>query len=161
MLPDSELIRAYLADLDKALRPFPADERAEIRTDIIEHLSAAIGSDDSPKHIAEVLTALGPVTGLIDYESRNTDNALGSASLSEQPIALLLLVGLLNAAWTAFFFPTIGIPISLFLAASAGWALRRKAQPRRLYQLELIAALLIALTAGIYLVLINQISSAM
>jgi len=157
VLPDSPLIHGYLADLDKALRPLPPDDRVELRTDIIEHITAALGNDDSPEHIAEVLTALGSVTELIDYDGRNGDNFFGK-SATGKPTALLLAIGLLNAAWTAFFFPTFGIPISLILAAAAGWALKRNTPPRRLYLIQLIAALLIVLAAVSYLVLISRIN---
>lgn len=145
-LPDSPLIRAYLADLDRSLANLPIPERAEIKAGIIEHIQQAIGANTSPEHITEVLQSLGSAFDLVG----DTAELANTPKSSEVPpkntrldssILMLLTVGLANAAWSAFMFPQVGLAISIAIAIASLWALNRQVKPKIYLQIQFILAL--------------------
>ncbi|PRX46166.1 hypothetical protein B0I33_108313 [Prauserella shujinwangii] len=119
----SELVDAYLADLDRALRHADPASRDEVVSTVAEHIDHALAERPQPvgtRDVEEVLTALGPVERVAagtDRDPGAPDPALRSAPWPRWTAPLVLVLGAVSIplvplnAWLAL--PTAVVAIVL------------------------------------------------
>jgi hypothetical protein len=116
-----ERVRAYLRELDAALRGAPSDKARELKEQIAAHLDEAIAPDAEAEHITEVLDRLGsPAELAADVGQAEPWLRRRLAQVSPRGWIHLALT-LVLAGITAFYVLTYVTPDSLQLGGDAGW----------------------------------------
>lgn len=99
------LAEAYLARLRAAASVLPADQAAELVSDISEHLSIALGPDSDVRDAAAVLDALGAP------EQRVSDAAGGAGATAPEPSSS-------RREWIALACLVASVPLVVFWPAA-------------------------------------------
>jgi uncharacterized membrane protein len=94
--PAADLVRAYLAELERQSQHLPADRRADLVAGIREHIDAARASGDAqtPDEIRALLARLGSPAEIVAAEHEDTHGAVfvhASPGTGRELAAVLLL----------------------------------------------------------------------
>jgi hypothetical protein len=134
----TDLVTAYLAQLDTELAPLPPDERVEIAAGVRDHIAerlAQLGPDPTPAAVADLLEAVGEAADFVPLASPQGDD--GGPHLPPTPpvpaappaprvsgaSVVAAVVAFLGIALAAI--PVVGIAIAGSLLGLAITGLRR------------------------------------
>ena len=114
-------VKAYMAELERALRDLPRDRRTEVTRDIRAHIDGALaGSDASPALVATVLDSLGTPQEIADASYAEMPPARRQLAGRDIAAVVLLLVGGLIVPFVGWF---VGV---ILLWTSDTWRVRDK-----------------------------------
>lgn len=129
------LVRAYLADLDRALADVDPAERAEVLASVREHLEQSLGDGDhDPAAAAAVLERLGPVER-IAAEARSGAGRpdMGGPAGKRRLLSGLLLGAAVFSLVTLLFLPFLDVPLAIAVVVVAIIGARRHRGAAGLY----------------------------